>query len=108
MESIKKSDFTRVLKAWAYTYFSREKADVGNTWFEARVMGHIRAIGSVYIKPNYFELYQQFLWRLFPVACILAVTLAVILFRMDFISDYELAKIFINDPKDFIMLAMNN
>jgi hypothetical protein len=36
------------------------------------------------------------------------VTLAVLILRMDFFSDYELAKIFISDPKDFIVLAMNN
>jgi hypothetical protein len=108
MESIKRSDLERVLKALASAYFRREKAEVGDTWLEARVMGRIRNLNPFYLRTSYFEFFQQFLWRFAPVACVLAVTLAVIIIRMDFLSDYELAKIFINDPKDFIVLAMNN
>jgi len=108
MKSIKRKDLARVLKALASAYFRREKAEVGDTWWEARVMGHIRNLQPFYLRTSYFELYQQFLWRLAPVACVLAVALAVVIVRMDFFSDYELAKIFVSDPKDFIVLAMNN
>lgn len=108
MESINKKDLARVLKALSSAYFRREKAEVADTWLEAGVMGHIRSLDPFYLRTSYFEFFQQFLWRLSPVACVLAVTLAVLILRMDFFSDYELAKIFISDPKDFIVLAMNN
>jgi hypothetical protein len=108
MKSIKRKNLEKVLKAWGSAYFRREKVEVRDMWLEARVMGHIRNFNPSYLSTSYFELYQRFLWRLTPIACVLAVALAVIIIRMDFISDYELAKMFVSDPKDLIVLAMNN
>ena len=108
MESIKRKDLSKIFKAFASAYSKREEAEVGGTWWEARVMGHIRSLDTFYPTMSYIELYQQFLWRLAPVALLLALTLAVLLVRTDFISDYELAKMFTSDPQDFIVLAMNN
>jgi len=108
MGPIKRKDLKKVLKVWGSAYFRRETAEVGDTWWEARVMGHIRNLNPSYLRTSYFEIFQPFLWRLVPVACFLAVALAVIIVRMDFISDYELAKMFVSDPKDLIVLAMNN
>jgi hypothetical protein len=108
MESIKRKDLAKIFKALASAYFKREDAEVGGTLWESRVMGHIEGHDMFYPQTSYIELYQQFLWRFAPVACLLAVTLVLLIVRMDFISDYELAKIFTSDPQDFIMLAMNN
>lgn len=108
MKSIEREDLARVFKAFSSAYSKREDAEVGGTWWEARVMGHIRSLDTSYPAMSYIELYQQFLWRLAPVACLLALTLVVLIVRMDFISDYELAQIFASDPQDFIVLAMNN
>jgi hypothetical protein len=108
MKSIKRKNLEKVLKVWGSAYFRREKVEVRDTWLEARVMGHIRNLDSFYLRASYFEIFQPFLWRLIPVACFLAVTLAVIIVNMDFLSDYELAKIIVSDPTDFIVLAMNN
>jgi hypothetical protein len=108
MESIEIKDLAKIFKALSSAYSRRENAEVGGTWWEARVMGHIRSLDTFYPTMSYIELYQQFLWRLVPVACLLALALVVLIVRMDFISDYELAKIFTSDPKDFIALAMNN
>jgi len=108
MESVERKDLAKVFKALSSAYFKREDAEVGGTWWEARVMGHIRSLDTIYPTTSYIELYQQFLWRLAPVALLLALSLAVLLVRMDFISDYELAKMFTSDPQDFIVLAMNN
>jgi hypothetical protein len=108
MKAIQKRDFERVLNALRSAYFSRESAEVGDMWLEARVMGHIRNLDPFYSRTGYFEVFQPFLWRLAPLACVLAVTLAVIMLNMDFLSDYELAKIIVSDPTDFIVLAMNN
>lgn len=107
MEAIERKDLSKIFKALTSAYSKREDAEVGGTWWEARVMGHIRSLDTFYPAASYIEVYQQFLWRLAPVACLVALTLAVLIVRMDFISDYELAKIFASDPQDFIVLAMN-
>jgi len=108
MKSIERKDLARIMKALVSAYHKREETEVGDTWWRVGVMGHIRSLHPFYPETSYFELFQQFLWRLAPVACVLAVALTVTIIKMDFFSDYELAKIFVSDPKDFILLAMNN
>jgi hypothetical protein len=107
MKSIPKKDLAKIMRALAAAYNKRDRAEIGDMW-KRRVMGHIRSLGPLYLKTGYFELFQQSLWRLTPVACLLSVVLIVAIAKMDFFSDYEIAKIFISDPKDFILLAMNN
>ena len=108
MKSIERKDLARIMKTLASAYHKREETEAGDTWWRVGVMGHIRTLQPFYPETSYFEFFQQFLWRLAPVACVLAVALTVTIIKMDFFSDYELAKIFVNDPKDFILLAMNN
>ena len=107
MKYIRKKDFAKIRQALAAAYSKRDGAEVGDMW-KRRVMGHIQSLGPFYFKTGYFELFQQSLWRLAPVACLLSVILIVAIAKMDFFSDYEIAKIFISEPKDFILLAMNN
>ncbi len=108
MKSIKRRDIARIMGALVPAYYGREKAEIGDMWWQTRVMAYIRNLSPFYSEVGYFELFQQFLWRLAPVACILAVALIITIVKMDFFPDYELAKIFVSDPKDFMLLAMNN
>jgi hypothetical protein len=107
MKFIKRKDIARIMAAFVPAYYAREKAEVSDMW-KAGVMRHIRNLSPSYFEAGYLELFQQFLWRLAPVACVLAVALTVTIVKMDFFPDYELAKIFVSDPKDFMLLAMNN
>lgn len=107
MKSIQKKDLNKIRQALAMAYHERKQARVGGMW-EVRVMGHIQSLVPPSIKIGYFELFQQFLWRLAPVVSLLVIILIVTIAKIDFFSDYEIAKIFISEPKDFILLAMNN
>jgi hypothetical protein len=108
MKSIKRKDIARIMAALVPAHYAREKAEVSDIWWKAGVMGHIRNLTPFYSEAGYLEFFQQFLWRLAPVACVLAVALTFTIVKMDFFPDYELAKIFVSDPKDFMLLAMNN
>jgi hypothetical protein len=108
MKSIKRKDIARIMAAFVPAYYAREKTEVSDMWWKAGVMGHIRNLTPSYYGAGSLELFQQFLWRLAPVACVLAVALTVTIVKMDFFPDYELAKIFVSDPKDFMLLAMNH
>jgi hypothetical protein len=108
MKSIKRKDVARIMAAFVPAYYAREKAEVSDMWWKAGVMEHIRNLTPLYFEAGSLELFQRFLWRLAPVACVLAVVLTVTIVKMDFFPDYELAKIFVSDPKDFMLLAMNN
>ena len=107
MKTIGEEGYVKIRKALAAAYHEKEKDGADDLW-QARVMGHIRNLGSLYSRLDYFEHFQQFVWRLVPVTCALALLLGVAIIHTDFISDYELAKILINDPADISLLALYN
>ncbi len=96
---MKKEDHFKIKKVLAAAYREKENAVVGDLW-QTRVMGHIRSLGPLYPAKSYLEFFERFVWRLTPVACALILILAAIFIHMDFISEYEMAKIFFDDPAD--------
>jgi hypothetical protein len=107
MNSIKKKGHIKLRKALAAAYREKEKVEVGELW-QVRVMGRIQDLGSPYPKTSFFELFQRFVWRLAPVACILVLLLGTALTQLNFVSDYEMAEMFIEDPADFSLFALYN
>jgi hypothetical protein len=105
MESISKEQFGKVIKALTSAYYAKEKTEVGELW-QARVMGNVLSMGPIYSKTGYFELFQQFVWRLTPVTFILVGLLSLALIKMDFFSDYEFTKAFVSNSTDLVTLAM--
>ena len=105
MKSINKEQFAKAIKALTLAYNNKEKIEVGDMW-QTRVMGHVLSIGPLYTRTGYFELFQQFVWRLTPVTFILVGLLSLALVKMDFFADYEFTKSFVNDSSDLITLAM--
>lgn len=105
MKSIPKEDLIKLKKALVAAYHEKEKAEVSHAW-QAKLMGHIRSRGPLYPKVSYIELFQHFVWQLAPVACILILVLGAVMSRFDFVSDYEIAKMFIEEPTDFGLLTL--
>lgn len=99
MKSMKKEDHFKIRKVLAAAYREKENAVVGELW-QNRVMGHIRSLGPLFPAKSYLEFFERFLWRLAPIAGALILILAAIFMQMDFISEYEMAKILFDDPAD--------
>ncbi len=99
MKSMKKEAHFKIRKVLTSAYHEKEKAQVGDLW-QTRVMAHIKSLGPLYPATSYLEFFERFVWRLAPVVCVLLLILAAIFIRMDFISEYEMAKIFFEDPAD--------
>ncbi len=106
MKSIKEEALIKLRKALAAAYHEKEKAEVDELWL-TRVMDHIRNLDPLYPKTNFFEVFQGFVWRLVPVACILVLLLGAAITQLDTVSDYELTKVFLEDPADYTLLALN-
>ena len=104
MKSLRNDDHLKMRKVLAEAYREKENVEVGELW-QARVMGHIRSLGPLYPVTRYLQLFEGFVWRLAPVACVLILILAVILIHMDFISEFEMARIFFEDPVDFSLFV---
>jgi hypothetical protein len=81
-------------------YYEKEKAPVNERW-QIRVMRHVRSLGPLNARTNYLELFEGLVWKLAPVACLLILALTIILTKLDFVSDYEIARAFMEDPWDF-------
>ena len=105
MKSIKKEHFLKLIKVLAAAYHGKEKVETDELW-QARVMGHIRDLGPLHPLSGYLDLLQGLVWRIAPVACILVLLLGIAMTQIDFVSDYELAKMIAEDPADFTMLVL--
>ena len=105
MKSLKKEYLSRIRKALRAAYHEKENSETGDL-LRVRVMGHVLSLDPPAPQTAYLELFQQLLWKLTPVMCGLVVVLGLALAKMDFIESYELAKSFVNDPADFILLTL--
>ena len=105
MKSIKHEDHVKLRKALASAYRKKENAQVSDLW-QVKVMEHIRNQGPFHIPPSYLDLLQRLVWQLAPVACVLVFILGMVLSRVDFMTDYVIAKMFIEDPADYSLLAL--
>lgn len=95
-----KKDQKKLKKTLTAAYYKKEKAAINELW-QIRVMSRVRDLGPLNAKTNYLELFERFVWKFAPVACLLILVLAIILTKLDFVSDYEIAKAFMEDPFDF-------
>ena len=76
-------------------YHEKENVEIDDKW-RLNVMDHIRSIGPIKTTPNHITLFEQFLWRLAPVACLLIIVLAILLLEVDFTPEYEVFASLIN------------
>jgi hypothetical protein len=105
MNSIKHEDHVKLKKALASAYREKENAEVGDLW-QVKVMEHIRNLDPFHTQPSYLDLFQRLVWQLVPVACVLVFILGMILSQVDFMTDYVIAKIFIEDPVNYSLFAL--
>jgi len=104
---MKKEDHFKIRRVLAAAYREKENAVVGELW-QNRVMSHIRSLGPLSPAASYLEFFERFLWRLAPIAGALILILAAIFMQMDFISEYEMAKILFDDPADFSLFQQGH
>lgn len=98
-------EFNNIISAFKTAHQEKEKIQVTDNW-QMRVMSLIRDKAGNDFGISFYDLFQQFVWRLVPVTCVLALLLGILLTQVDFLSDYEMVKLFINDPSDLSMLSI--
>lgn len=105
MKAISNQDMNKVNKVLSAAYHEKENIEVDELW-SARVMDRIQSLGSQYTNMDYVGFFQQFVWKIAPVACVLVLLLGVALAQIDFVSDYELTKMFIEDPTELSLMTL--
>ena len=98
-------ELNNVISAFKTAHYVKEKIHVSDVW-QIGVMNLIRDKAGNDLVISFFDLFQQFVWRLAPVTCVLALLLGIALTQIDFLSEYEMVELFINDPSNLSMLSI--
>jgi len=86
-------------------YFEKEHAEVSEQW-QVNAMRRIRSLGPVKSGPSFFVLFEQFVWRLTPVTCLLIIIGAIIFLKLGFFPDYDVLTLFINDTEELSLAQL--
>jgi hypothetical protein len=106
MKTLKKKDYERIKKAFTTVYYEKEKTAVGDSW-RIGVMGYIRDLGPIH-EADFVEIFQRLIWRLAPITCGLVLLLGIAVTQLNVAPDYELMRLFIDEPADFNLSALYN
>ena len=107
MKSIGEKELDKVLSVFKDVHHEKEKLHVSDTW-QANAMRLIRNHAGASFKIVFFDFFQGVVWKLAPVSCILVLLLGFLMTQSNTLTDYELAKIFINDPSDLSFISLYN
>ena len=98
--NIKKEDLGKIQQALSSAYKAGEAFEVGDAW-RTRVMVRIRDLGPLKSRHDFLTLFEWYTWRFAPVAALSLLVLSFILYRQtDFLSDCEMAKVFMKTRWD--------
>jgi hypothetical protein len=86
-------------------YHEKEKLESGDRW-HLNVMGFVRKIGPLQVKPDPLMQFGQFVWRLSPVTCLLIIMSAAVLLKFDFTPDYNVLISFITDAEEVSLVQL--
>jgi hypothetical protein len=102
MNTMKNENRKKLKDALIAAYYAKEGVESGEV-NASETMTRIRRLGPLSSGESYMDFFGRFLWRLAPVACLLIIGLVVALSQLDPISDYEMARVFMEDPADYSM-----
>jgi hypothetical protein len=107
MKTTDEKELDNVIEVLRTAYHKKENVHVNNHW-ESRMMNFIRMKGIKNGHNDFYGLFQQFVWQIAPITSVLVILLGIAMAQMDFLSDYELAKIFLYDPSDLSFFSLYN
>lgn len=107
MEKIRGKEFENVLSLFRLVHNDKENLVVSDGW-KTDIMNLIRKGKHLQNQIGYFDMLEQFVWKLAPVTSLLVIFLCYMLSQTNVISDYELVKFFFADPSDLSFFSLYN
>lgn len=105
MRFFRESD-DRLREALAAAYERRKQPEVGDDWDEG-VMRRVRMVGPVAFRPRFISLFERYIWRFAPVACVVIVILfTALVLQLDFVRDCEMASVLVEDPSNYSLFQL--
>ena len=80
----------------------KEKLEIGDQWQE-EVMRRIRELGEIEARPGSLVMFEQLVWRLAPLTCLLILGLTLLLSSVDFISGYDVIQLLMNSTEEITL-----
>jgi len=75
-------------KAFQEVYFAKERDDAGESW-QFQVMRRVRQARPLRSATVFWPAFENVVWRLAPVCCLLGLVLAVLFMNMDLDPGYD-------------------
>jgi len=98
--NLRKEDFKKVLLVFSSVYKAGENIEIGNAW-ERRVMARIQGLRPLPSRRGLTAPFEGYVWRLAPAAAAIFLVLGVLLYQqMDFLSECEMARVFVETRFD--------
>ena len=92
--------YNRLKEVLRAAYHDKEKTEISDSW-QTKTMRYIRDLGPQDAKLSNLMSFEKLVWRLVPVTGILIFVFSVCLFNIDFVQEYEIAKLFVDDPIEY-------
>ncbi|UCG14329.1 MAG: hypothetical protein JSU72_07690 [Deltaproteobacteria bacterium] len=67
-------------------------------------MGRIRNLGPIEAKPSFLLMFEQLVWRLAPVTCLLILGLTLLLSSVSFTPEYEAVQLLMNGTEELTLV----
>jgi len=83
-------------------YLEKENVEVGDRWQE-KVMRRILELGEIEARPSSLVMFEQLVWRLAPLTCLLILGLTVLLSSFDFISGYDVIQLLMDGTEELTL-----
>lgn len=99
------SDFEKILKVLTAAYRAKQPRELDEAW-QAGVMNHIKKLEPLKTDTSVAVFSNKFMWRFVPASCVLILLLSFVLMIGVFEPEYELTKIFLNDPVGYTVTQL--
>ena len=86
-------------------YRAREHAEVGTRW-RMSLMARVREIGPLRPKAAFLPAFEQFVWRLAPVLCVLVLVLAAVFIGTEIASWEDPVQLFVSGAEESIVTQL--
>jgi hypothetical protein len=100
-----KEVYTKLENVLKKAFLGKEKAEPSAQWQE-NVMRRVRNVGPLNATTGSLDLFEQFLWRFAPIACVLIIVLTCCIIYLGLVPEYEVVELFIKDPIEFSYVQM--
>ena len=103
MKHITNEAYEKIQKVLSTAFLQKENMAFNDNW-RMKVMGRIRT-SELYPNISYAELLQRLVWKLSPVSIAIAIIFLFVIAQIDFVSDYEIARILVEDPIEYSLFT---